>query len=88
MRGMWARLVLVAILLGCGDDEGVVTCPMGPGPVPIGMACRGSLVCDYGSEICCGQIFPSLQCVCEGGRFECSNTHACLVDAACPDGGH
>jgi hypothetical protein len=44
--------------------------------------------CDYGSETCCGQTYPSMVCTCEGGGFRCSYTDACLIPPGyCNDGG-
>lgn len=67
---------------GADGDPGSGGCPVEP---PIGEACvQDGLRCQYGTECCCGQCYPSLVCDCHGGQFGCYYTDACLIPG-CPD---
>lgn len=64
--------------------EGHFGCP--PEANVIGAACDASqegVVCEYGTECCCGECHPSLVCTCGGGQFGCFATDACLIQG-CP----
>lgn len=87
-----------SIARGDGDDEVrpdvAGTCPAAP-PEP-GGACGGSATCEYGSETCCGETYPSLVCTCIAGAWGCYYTDACAgapfgcscgTDADCEPGG-
>lgn len=63
-------------------DAGSGQCPA---EAPISQACGvEGLRCEYGTECCCGQCYPSLVCECHGGLFGCYYTDACLIPG-CPD---
>lgn len=47
-------------------------------------SCAGDARCEYGTESCCGQTYPSLVCTCADGRWACHSTDACFKPA-CPD---
>lgn len=68
-----------------GDVDSSVNCP---GQPPINGACEGELSCEYGTETCCGETFPSTVCHCSGGIWACLATDACYrpVDS-CGDAG-
>ena len=87
------RLGLLALFLAaCGDDSGGgggggdgggTPCPGTPSS---GDPCTGSGSCEYGTESCCGNTFPSTVCQCQNGQYACYATDACLLPQ-CPDGG-
>lgn len=63
-------------------DAGLGRCPA---EAPISQTCADEgLRCEYGTECCCGQCYPSLVCECQGGHFGCYYTDACLIPG-CPD---
>lgn len=62
-----------------GQDAGAC-----PDAAPFSGTCEGALHCEYGTESCCGETYPSLVCNCVSGDWQCFNTDACLIPA---DGG-
>jgi hypothetical protein len=70
-----------------GGGGGGGDASMCPGTQPAaGAACSGSTRCEYGTETCCGNTYPSIVCECQSGGFNCYYTDACLIPG-CPDGG-
>jgi hypothetical protein len=68
-------------------DGGTNECPASANPndpcnLPEGTACT------FGQECCCGECYPSLNCICSNGTFTCASTDACLgAPSQCPDAG-
>jgi hypothetical protein len=43
-------------------------------------SCIPDTRCDYGTETCCGQSYPAINCLCTtGGQWTCMYTDACLI---------
>jgi hypothetical protein len=53
-------------------------------PIGIMAACEANLTCEYGTECCCGQCYPSTVCTCMEGGWGCYATDACMIPG-CPD---
>ena len=57
---------------------------------PGGQCSEEGSSCTEGTETCCGETFPSLECDCMGGSWMCRSTDACMVPICClvgiPDG--
>jgi hypothetical protein len=73
-----------------GDNDGggggdATMCPSTQ-PTSGVTSCSGSERCEYGTESCCGNTYPSLVCECQSGTFYCYYTDACLIPG-CPDAG-
>ncbi len=91
--GTWACAATDACLgapLGCeAPDAGTPvdsgTPDAGGSPCPseaevMGASCSSvDLVCEYGTQTCCGQTFPSMRCACDGTGFACHATDYCLL---------
>ena len=71
--------LLSTLWLGCAmqtdDYQPPSTCPAED---PLGVEqCQGEFSCEYGTESCRGETFPSLICECIDGELHCYNTDAC-----------
>jgi len=58
-------------------------CPLQE-PLGTGGCSQQGLVCQYGTECCCGQCHPAMVCECFGNGWGCYATDACMIPA-CPD---
>ncbi len=60
------------------SDSGGGKCPASA-PIGTSATCEAGTVCNYGQECCCGKCSPSTICSCQGGKFGCLYTDACLL---------
>ncbi len=58
-------------------------CPV-DAPIGVASACGVPSSCEYGTECCCGQCYPSTVCTCDGAQWSCYATDACMIQS-CPD---
>ena len=79
---------------GGGGDGGATTtasgCPADVQPASASETpcSEEGLVCDYGSECCCGSCAPSYICTCYGENgWSCNYTDHCLGGGFCGSGG-
>lgn len=68
----------------CGQNYVCAPATAGSCPVaePIGETCDPAddgLSCEWGTECCCGECFPSTVCECTGGSWACYATDACMI---------
>jgi len=61
---------------GVGDGDGGGLCPA---EAFSDQACVTGTVCDYGTETCCDQTYPAIECSCYSGAWNCLYTDACLI---------
>ena len=40
--------------------------------------CSGNITCTYGEECCCGKCHPSLEMMCDEGKWTSFYTDACM----------
>jgi len=99
-------LLLAMAALSCGDNGPLPpTCEPGDAScqaqqealckaIAVGAACREGDQCSYGSESCCFETYPEVECWCQSGGWSCYATDACLgpafngycaCDSSCPD---
>ena len=68
------------------NDCEIADCPVDiscPAQRPnTGDSCTFEGDCDYGTESCCGEIFPQIRCSCDSGTSSCLNTNSCTGE--CP----
>lgn len=71
--------------LDAGQLDGTVTSTDCPAEADVQRAACpvAGLTCAYGEEVCCGQSFPSMYCTCDGARYACRATDACLGVPSC-----
>ncbi len=60
------------------SDGGGGKCPASA-PIGTSATCEAGTTCNYGQECCCGKCSPAVVCSCQGGKFGCLNTDACLA---------
>lgn len=81
--GSWGAAYTDACLIPACPDAGTSPCPA---EAPTGACTTEGDRCEYGQECCCGQCYPSVVSVCQGGSWATMATDACF-NPECPDAG-